>query len=267
ALAASYRHKRWKEKRRGERIVLEEDKARSIREIVLGSPSSGPQERWLPFPSICEALAELEIRSPRQVVLAPAERVTKEHLRGFSYPLVLKLLSSEIIHKTEVGGVILGIRDFQDLERALRRLKAATAALPGHVDGYLVQEEIQDGVEAFVGVAPDPTFGPLLMCGIGGTQVELLKDIAFSVVPVTDSRAEEMIGSLKAKALLEGFRGAPSLDKEALVEIILKTSALVEAVPEVSEIDFNPIKVLPRGEGAVVVDARVRFAADDSRRS
>jgi acyl-CoA synthetase (NDP forming) len=108
-----------------------------------------------------------------------------------------------------------------------------------------------------VGVASDRTFGPLLVCGLGGTMVELLKDVSFRLHPVTDVDADEMIKGLRASALLDGYRGAPPGDRAALISIILKVSALIDVVPELAELDLNPIKVLAPGKGAIVVDARM----------
>lgn len=116
------------------------------------------------------------------------------------------------------------------------------------------------GIESLVGVTVDPVFGPLLVVGTGGVLVELLGDVSFHLTPVTDVDAEEMISRLKSRALFDGYRGAPAGDRPALVSLILRVSALVEAVPELVELDLNPVKVLAPGDGAVVVDARMRLA-------
>jgi acetyltransferase len=140
------------------------------------------------------------------------------------------------------------------------RLRAA-----GHeLQDVLLQREVRGGIEALVGVVADPTFGPLLVCGLGGMHVELLRDAAFRLPPVSDLDAEEMIDRLRMRALLDGYRGAPPGDRAALVSLLQRVSALVEALPELRELDLNPVKVLAPGEGVVVVDARIRVGRPDA---
>ncbi len=115
------------------------------------------------------------------------------------------------------------------------------------------------GLEALVGVTSDPTFGPLVVCGLGGTLVEVLHDVAFRLTPVSDIDADEMLSTLRTNVLLDGYRGSPPGDREALVSVILRVSALVESIPELRELDLNPVKVLSPGEGAIVVDGRMRI--------
>jgi acyl-CoA synthetase (NDP forming) len=124
----------------------------------------------------------------------------------------------------------------------------------------LLQREIPSGIEALVGVTTDPTFGPLVVCGLGGTLVEVLHDVAFRLPPVTDRDVSDMLGGLRTQVLLDGYRGAPPGDREALSALVLRVSALVEHIPELLEMDLNPVKVLPPGQGAVVVDGRMRIA-------
>jgi acyl-CoA synthetase (NDP forming) len=126
------------------------------------------------------------------------------------------------------------------------------------LERVVLQREISGGIEALVGVTTDPTFGPLVVCGLGGVLVELLRDVAFHLTPVTDVDAREMLAELRASRLLDGYRGMPPGDREALVDVVLRVSALVELVPEIRELDLNPVKVFAPGRGAVVVDARVR---------
>jgi acyl-CoA synthetase (NDP forming) len=125
----------------------------------------------------------------------------------------------------------------------------------------LLQREVREGIEALVGVTVDPVFGPMVVCGLGGVLVEAVKDVAFRLPPVSDVDAAEMIGKLRTAILLEGCRGAPAGDREALVRMLQQVSALVEVVPEMTDLDLNPVKVLPPGRGAVAVDARIRIGA------
>jgi len=125
------------------------------------------------------------------------------------------------------------------------------------LEGFLVQEEIEGGIEMLVGVAVDPHFGPVVACGAGGVEAELLNDVAVRVSPLTDLDAREMIRSLATYPRLDGYRGAPKADVPALEELVLRVSAMAETHPEIVEMDCNPVMVLPNG--AVVVDARVRL--------
>jgi acyl-CoA synthetase (NDP forming) len=128
------------------------------------------------------------------------------------------------------------------------------------LEGYLVQREVPRGVEALVGVTKDASLGPLLVAGIGGVAVELYKDVSFRVTPVSDREAAGMLEELRGKKLFDGFRGAPPADRPALIDVLQRISALVEIMPELVELDLNPVIVHAPGDGAVVVDARVRLA-------
>jgi acyl-CoA synthetase (NDP forming) len=129
------------------------------------------------------------------------------------------------------------------------------------LERVLLQRQVVGGIEALVGVTADPTFGPLLVCGLGGVLVELLHDVAHRLTPVSDVDAAEMLATLRAGRLLDGYRGMPPGDRAALVEVLQRVSALVEVVPELRELDLNPVKVLPPGAGAVVVDGRLLLGA------
>jgi acyl-CoA synthetase (NDP forming) len=125
-----------------------------------------------------------------------------------------------------------------------------------------IQRMVTDGIEAIIGVSYDPSFGPLIMFGLGGIHVELLKDVAFRIHPVTDRDAHEMVRAVRGFRLLEGFRGVPPGDVAALEEMLLRISQMIDDHPEIAEMDLNPVKVLSPGQGCVVVDARVAvFAA------
>jgi acyl-CoA synthetase (NDP forming) len=129
------------------------------------------------------------------------------------------------------------------------------------MDGVVVQTMIPGGVEILVGVTQDPSFGPLIMFGLGGTMVELMKDVQVRVQPVTDADARDMVRLIKGYPLLEGWRGAPSADVAAGEELLLRVSQMVEELPEIAEMDLNPVKLLTPGEGAVVVDCRLLVKA------
>jgi acetyl coenzyme A synthetase (ADP forming)-like protein len=176
-------------------------------------------------------------------------------------PVALKAVAPGLVHKTEAGAVRLAL-DGAERVRAAAAAMAEQVAAAGHqVDRFLVQRMVAAGVEMLVGVVHDPSFGPVVACGAGGTAVELLRDVQVRITPLTDADAAAMVRSLSTFPLLDGYRGAPPADVAALEDLLLRVGALVEAHPEVAELDLNPVMVLPRGQGAVVVDARLRVEA------
>jgi acyl-CoA synthetase (NDP forming) len=179
--------------------------------------------------------------------------------RAIRYPVVLKLVSDTITHKSEVGGVSLDLRTDQDVRDAYRRLEASLVARDwsDRMQGVLLQPMLREGMEAIVGMTHDASFGPLVMFGLGGVNVELLKDVAFRIHPLTDRDARELVRSVKGFPLLDGWRGAPPGDVAAIEETLLRVSQLAGEHPEVVEMDLNPLRVLPPGRGCLVVDARV----------
>jgi acetate---CoA ligase (ADP-forming) len=188
--------------------------------------------------------------APLRLAADPASAVAAA--REIGLPVVLKAVGHAILHKTEVGGVRV------DLENEVA-VRAAAEEMAGRIEGltgFLVQPMVPGGVEVIVGVVRDPTFGPLVVYGSGGTLVELLSDAAFRLHPLTDADASAMLDEVRGTALLRGYRSAPRADEAALRDLLLRVSALVEACPEVREMDLNPVKVLVRG--ARVLDARIR---------
>jgi len=171
-------------------------------------------------------------------------------------PVALKAFGPDIVHKTDVGAVSLDLSGGPATGEAAREIADRVAAAGLTLEGYIVQEMVDEGVEMLVGMAHDPLFGPVVACSAGGTTVELLRDVAVRVTPITDLDATEMVRSLRTFPLLDGFRGAPKMDVAALEEVLLRVGTLVDAHPEIAEMDCNPVIVLPHG--AVIVDARVR---------
>jgi acetyl coenzyme A synthetase (ADP forming)-like protein len=217
---------------------------------------------WLP-PAGVEALLDAYgiARPASRVALSAeeAERVARE-LRA---PYAVKLVSSRFLHKSDVGGVALGLSDAAAARRAAGEIRArlATRGDGGAFEGVLVQEMVTGGLETIVGMTRDPHFGPLLMFGLGGAQVEVLHDITFNVHPLTDVEAADMLERVRGRALLDGYRGAPPADRAALADLLLRVSQLVADLPEVQELDLNPVAALPPGQGVCVLDARVRWGA------
>jgi len=145
---------------------------------------------------------------------------------------VAKIVSPDVLHKSDVGGVILGLESPTAVASAVDTLVVRMQGIGARLDGILVQRQVSSGIEALVGVTTDPMFGPLLVSGPGGTLVEVLYDVTFRLTPVSDSDAAELLTELRAKVLLDGYRGAAPGDREALMTLMLRISALVESVPE-----------------------------------
>ncbi|MFY9717565.1 MAG: acetate--CoA ligase family protein [Thermoplasmata archaeon] len=182
--------------------------------------------------------------------------------RRVGYPVVLKVASPDISHKTDVGGVALGLSDPEALRRAWTRMEAAVraAAPSARIEGFEVEAQIPPGKEVLVGVQRDPGFGPIVVFGSGGIYVEVLRDVTFRLAPLRPLSARHMIESVRAFPLLQGVRGEPPGDLDALAEAIERISQLAMDLPEVAELDINPMIVRPAGLGVVAVDARIVLA-------
>lgn len=173
------------------------------------------------------------------------------------YPVVLKIISPDVIHKSDVGGVIVGLKTAEDVRNAYKQIieNVKNHKPNAKIIGMLVQEMAPSSTEIIVGAIKDPQFGPALMFGLGGIFVEVLKDVTFRIAPLTKDEAEEMIKEVRAYPLLKGYRNTPPADIEAIVNILLNTSRLVMEHQEIKELDLNPIMVYEKG--AKTVDARI----------
>lgn len=186
--------------------------------------------------------------APTYVVVKPEGAVEAARRAGF--PVVLKGSGPALLHKTESAAVFVGLHDEEAVLKAFHALERRP-----DVETIIVQPMIKDGTEMFIGVSRDPLFGHLVMCGAGGTLLELMRDTSARLAPVTDRGAREMVEEIRAKVLLRGFRGAPPRNEAAFVDAILRISHLVRMSPEIEELDLNPIIVT--GTAAIIVDARI----------
>jgi len=175
-------------------------------------------------------------------------------------PLVMKVLSRDIPHKTDVGGVVLGVTP-ETAASAYRKIveRVRSACPKAQIEGILLQEQQERGVEVIIGAFKDQQFGHVVMFGLGGIFAELLKDVTFRVAPLSEKDAQEMIQETKAASLLSGLRGQSPADLQALCNILVNVSRLVSDYPEISELDINPVLVTPKGPFAV--DALIRVAS------
>ncbi len=249
ALARAVEYGRWRAQPPGtvpEFRDLRVAEARSVIDAALGRGGG-----WLDPVECNRLLSAFGVPAlPLRLAADPAGAAAAAQDLGF--PVVLKAVGPAILHKTEVGGVRLGLASADAVREAAEQMSSRIEGLAQ----FLVQPMVAGGVEVIVGVVRDPTFGPLLVYGSGGTLVELLSDAALSLHPLTDTDAAAMLDEVRGTALLRGYRGAPKADEAALRELLLRVSALVEACPEVREMDLNPVKVLTRG--VQVLDARIR---------
>jgi acyl-CoA synthetase (NDP forming) len=234
------------------------DADRDAAEKALERPGGG----WLSGEDAFRALRAYGIRcAPFQsadgvdAAVAAASRVA-----GLGERVALKLDGPDFLHKSDVGGVALGLSDPVAVRAAAQRLEEnARRAAPGKPFRFLVQRMAAPGVELVIGARTDPVFGPLLGVGLGGIHVEVLKDIRFGLVPLTPITARRLITRLRAYPILTGHRGAPPVDLDAIVDALLRLSALVEAHPSILEVEMNP--VIARPDGVEAVDARLKVGA------
>ncbi|MEO6397463.1 MAG: acetate--CoA ligase family protein [Tepidiformaceae bacterium] len=189
--------------------------------------------------------------------LATTRNEAQSQATAMGYPVVLKVVSPDIAHKSDVGGVKLNLADSDAVGTAFDDIMTnSKAAEPSaRISGVSVQEMAKQGTEVIVGMTTDPQFGPVMMFGLGGIMVEVLKDVSFRLVPLEAKDADQMMAEIKGRPILDGVRGQPAADLNALRETILKVSAFVEKHPEVLELDLNPVFAYP--DGALAVDARI----------
>jgi acetyl coenzyme A synthetase (ADP forming)-like protein len=196
---------------------------------------------------------------PRSEIAENPEQAA-EIARDIGYPVVLKIASPDILHKTDVGGVKVGLENRQEVIDAFELMvyRAERYIPEARIWGCLVQEMVPaEGLEVLVGMNRDPQFGPLVTFGLGGIYVETLKDVTFRIAPFSVQEAREMLSEIRASALLDGVRGQPAVDKDAIVDTLLRIGQLVQDFPEIVELDINPVVVYPQGQGTIAIDMRL----------
>lgn len=257
ALAAATRWSRWRTRDAGTALVFGTFVREAIRAVVDRVLAGAEEPVWLEPEDLVTILRAAGIGFAEIVRATPEGAVATAPRLG--YPLVAKALSPGLLPGSDLRGVELQLHGPEALAAGVDRLGARLAEHGLRLDGVLLQREVPGGVDALVGVTIDPTFGPLVACGLGGPLVELLGDLSYRVPPVTDVVADEMLSRLRTARLLAGYRGAPPADRAALGSLIQRVSALAEIVPELLELTLSPVKVLTPGRGAVVVDGRMRI--------
>jgi acyl-CoA synthetase (NDP forming) len=206
-----------------------------------------------------ELLRAYGIATPREAVAAGAEGAVRA-AKAIGYPLVLKIVAADVPHKSDIGGVILGIKTDDELRAAYARLEQNLArARPGtRLEQVLLAQQIAGGVELVLGVQRDPEVGPVLMFGSGGVLLELSRDVSFGAVPLPDWQARAMLERTSAGRLLQGYRGAAPCDRDAVLAALTGLGRLAHDLgDEIESIDINPLVALPAGQGAVALDALI----------
>ena len=250
ALAHAAQHGEWRRKPEGKTPVLPGIREDEAHGVIAAALQRG--ETWLTPEEMAELFDCYGLTRVRETSVATADEAAEAAARSGGK---VALKAAGPVHKTEADAVRLDLSPGEVLAEA-RAMAERLAERGESVEGFIVQEMVSGGTEMLVGAASDPVFGPVLAVGAGGVTVELTRDIAVRVAPLTDLDAEDMIRELTTFPLLDGFRGAPKKDVGALVDLILRVSALADDHPEIVEMDCNPVMVLPHG--AAIVDARIR---------
>jgi acyl-CoA synthetase (NDP forming) len=219
----------------------------ACRQVLKAADANGALE----LPEALHLLGAAGVPVAPFVVAADAEEAAGA-AEALGYPVVLKAVGGDVSHKTEQGGVVLNLADTGAVKAAAGDMQKRLS-----LNRMLVMKQLQTGTEVIVGAKQDPAFGALVLCGLGGVLTEVLQDVSLCLAPVDSGQAMVMLDSLKGKPLLEGFRGAPKVEKDALAEVVSRVSALAAALPELLELDLNPVMAGP--DGVVAVDARARI--------
>ncbi len=262
ALARVVAHGQWRRRSPGTVPVFADVHPESARKVIGDAGVRASTEgRWLSPADVHAVLTAFGIAAAAPLPAASEDDAVTA-ARGVGGPVAMKAVGSTIVHKTDVGGIALGLDGDDAVRAAYVRMRDR---LGDAMSGVIVQKMVPDGVEMFVGATFDPDFGPVIACGTGGTLIELFSDVVVRLHPLTDADAAEMVNELKGATLLRGYRGAPVVDEAALRDVLLRVSALIGLCPGIQELDINPLKILRIG--ACALDVRIRVGATPRKRS
>ena len=259
ALGHAARYGAWLSRPQGRVPDLPGVRGDDARAVVAEYLSRNPAGGWLPAAAVGDVLRCYQIPQV-STVLAGSEAEALAAAADQRRPVVLKAVAAGLVHKTEAGAVKLDLRTAREVRAAYREF---ASAFGDRLAGVLVQPMVSGGVEVLIGVAQEPVFGPLVVFGLGGVATDVLGDHAARLSPLTDADARDLVRAVRATALLEGYRGGPSVSVAALEDVLLRVSRLADDLPEVAELDLNP--VIARAEGCLVADARIRVVPAESR--
>jgi acetyltransferase len=229
-----------------ERITRVFERARSEQRLQIGDAEAR------------EVMEAIGIKVPRSTLASDADEAVRK-AEEIGYPVVLKIASPDILHKSDIGGVRVGLQSAAEVRDAfdLIMYRAQRHAPGAAIWGCQVQQMVRGGREVIIGMSRDPQFGPLIMFGLGGIYVEALRDVVFRVAPIDALDAREMVQEIRSARLLQGVRGEPPADTEAIADALLRVSYLVTRFPEIVELDINPLVVYEAGRGAIGLDMRL----------
>ena len=261
AFGALYRYSNWLNRQHLAQFSLETDKA-CAQQIIADSLSAGKTHLGeLDGAELlkCYGFNVLPIR------LATGEEEAVGFAEEMSFPVVMKIVSDQILHKSDAGGVVVGIESREGVTKAYHQIMAGAKKYnpDAVIKGVLVEKMATPGVEVILGMNRYPIFGPLLMCGLGGIFVELFQDVVFRLAPIQRNEARRMVRSIRGYKLFQGFRGKPKADIESIEKAMVRLSEMVINHPEISEMDINPLLVHPEGQGATVADCRIILKQPD----
>lgn len=256
-LKAMYDFKKWINEASNKRAALQFAKDTSKVKSIFENVRKNGRNNLLEEEGY-EVLEAYGFPTPKSI-LCTTEQECINAARQIGYPLVMKIVSPDIIHKSDAGGVKVGIKTDDELKKSFNTIteNALKYKSDAKIKGVLVQEMVKSAKETILGASQDPTFGPVIMFGLGGIYVEVLKDVVFRIVPIDEQEAMNMVESIKTIKLLKGVRGEKSSDLRAISDSLQRLSQLVADFPEIKEFDINPLLVLEEGKGARVVDARI----------
>jgi acetyl coenzyme A synthetase (ADP forming)-like protein len=257
ALGRAWAYAHWRESPQGHLVDHIDLNIQRAREVCRAAQERG--ESWLSPQDYDAVLGAFGLPVLEGRVAGDAEEAVRV-AEAVGYPVVVKLASRSLVHKSEWDGVQVRLENAAAVRRACEHIRARleSAQQLSALDGFLVQPMVTTGIEVMVGVTEDPLFGPLIAFGLGGVHVEILRDVVFRITPLTDRDATEMVKGIRGYRLLQGYRGTSPADQEAIKDLLLRVSRLVEEIPEIAELDLNPIKVHPPSEGCTILDARIR---------
>ncbi len=262
ALGKAVRHALWRD--RPDPALPEFGDLRSDEATAILSAALAAGSEWLGAEDCVRLLDCYGIATPEAITVAAPEEAAEAAAR-LGGRVALKAHGPKILHKSELGAVQTGLEGREQVLVAARRMDRALAEAGVERSSFLVQQMVEEGVELLVGVATDPVFGAVVACGAGGTAVELLGDVSVRVCPLAGNDAAEMLGSLAIAPMLDGFRGLPPVDAEALQALLLRVSALATERSEITELDLNPVLASP--SGALAADVRIRIGQPKPPRS
>jgi acetyl coenzyme A synthetase (ADP forming)-like protein len=260
ALARAARYRQWREQPETTAPRFNDVRRDEAAAVVATALSRG--DGWLTTEETAELFSCYGLPLIEQTIVKTPEEAGSV-AEQMDCEVALKVIAPGVIHKTEAGGVRLNLRGAKQVREAAGEMAADLVVSGNSPTGFLIQHMAEKGVEMIVGVVHDPQFGPVVACGAGGVQVELLRDVSVRLTPLSTADAAEMVRSLKTYPLLNGFRGSRVCDVAALEEGLLRVSAMVEDIPQIAELDCNPFVV--QEHGAVILDARVRVTAVEPR--